>query len=79
MELDCVLPLKAQLKTSSPESAITILSALSAYPPNTVRYPTLHNHNSEKIGQYLCCVTAVRCLKITYLSRRTIFFLCLNH
>ncbi|XP_037603222.1 ankyrin and armadillo repeat-containing protein [Sebastes umbrosus] len=38
MELDCVLPLKAALlKTSSPvwiESAITLLSALSAHPPN---------------------------------------------
>ncbi|KAA8581922.1 hypothetical protein FQN60_008662 [Etheostoma spectabile] len=36
MELDCVLPLKALLKTSSPvwtESAITLLSALSAHPP----------------------------------------------
>ncbi|XP_045918132.1 vacuolar protein 8-like isoform X2 [Micropterus dolomieu] len=34
MDLDCVLPLKALLKTSSPESAITLLSALSARPPN---------------------------------------------
>nr|XP_046268781.1 vacuolar protein 8-like [Scatophagus argus] len=34
MELDCVLPLKALLKTSAPESAITLLSALSAHPPN---------------------------------------------
>uniref|UniRef100_UPI0037E70E0D uncharacterized protein n=1 Tax=Semicossyphus pulcher TaxID=241346 RepID=UPI0037E70E0D len=34
MELDCTLPLKALLKTSSPESAITLLSALSAHPPN---------------------------------------------
>ncbi|XP_051251872.1 uncharacterized protein LOC127361353 [Dicentrarchus labrax] len=34
MELDCVLPLKALLKTSSPESAITLLSTLSAHPPN---------------------------------------------
>ncbi|XP_059209892.1 uncharacterized protein LOC131988697 [Centropristis striata] len=37
MELDCVLPLKALLKTSSPmwtESAVTLLSALSAHPPN---------------------------------------------
>ncbi|XP_010753475.3 vacuolar protein 8-like [Larimichthys crocea] len=33
MELDCVLPLKALLKTC-PESAITLLSALSAHPPN---------------------------------------------
>ncbi|XP_068437192.1 uncharacterized protein [Clinocottus analis] len=37
MELDCVFPLKALLKNSSPvwrESAITLLSALSAHPPN---------------------------------------------
>ncbi|XP_073340594.1 uncharacterized protein [Pagrus major] len=34
MELDCVSPLKALLKTSSPESAIALLSALSAHPPN---------------------------------------------
>ncbi|KAM8737893.1 uncharacterized protein AB9X84_022793 isoform 3-T3 [Acanthopagrus schlegelii] len=34
MELDCVWPLKALLKTSSPESALTLLSALSAHPPN---------------------------------------------
>lgn len=39
MELDCVLPLKALLKTC-PESAITLLSALSAHPPNNVRFPT---------------------------------------
>ncbi|KAL7379534.1 hypothetical protein ABVT39_000880 [Epinephelus coioides] len=37
VELDCVLPLKALLKMSSPvwtESAITLLSTLSAHPPN---------------------------------------------
>ncbi|XP_034419539.1 vacuolar protein 8-like [Cyclopterus lumpus] len=37
MELDCVLPLKALLKKSSPvwrESAVTLLSTLSAHPPN---------------------------------------------
>ncbi|KAM9341520.1 uncharacterized protein ABDE67_015170 [Symphorus nematophorus] len=34
MELDCVLPLKALLKTSSPESAVTLLSALSGHPLN---------------------------------------------
>ncbi|XP_047467929.1 vacuolar protein 8-like [Mugil cephalus] len=37
MELDCVLPLKALLKTSTPmwtESAITLLSTLSAHPQN---------------------------------------------
>ncbi|KAK2826548.1 hypothetical protein Q5P01_020762 [Channa striata] len=37
VELDCVLPLKALLKTSTPawtEPAITLLSALSAHPPN---------------------------------------------
>nr|XP_020463709.1 vacuolar protein 8-like [Monopterus albus] len=37
MELDCVLPLKALLRTSTPiwtESALTFLSVLSAYPPN---------------------------------------------
>ncbi|XP_044022866.1 vacuolar protein 8-like isoform X2 [Siniperca chuatsi] len=34
IDLDCVLPLKALLKTSSPESAITLLSALSAHLPN---------------------------------------------
>ncbi|XP_070776613.1 uncharacterized protein [Enoplosus armatus] len=34
MDLDCVFPLKALLKTSSPESAITLLSTLSAHPPN---------------------------------------------
>ncbi|XP_072221776.1 uncharacterized protein [Leuresthes tenuis] len=37
MELNCVLPLKALLKTSTPmwiESALTLLSTLSAHPPN---------------------------------------------
>lgn len=34
MDLDCVSPLKALLKTSSPESALALLSALSAHPPN---------------------------------------------
>ncbi|GLD47816.1 vacuolar protein 8-like protein [Lates japonicus] len=37
MELDCVLPLKALLKTSTAvctEPAVTLLSALSAHPPN---------------------------------------------
>ncbi|TNN44022.1 Vacuolar protein 8 [Liparis tanakae] len=37
MELDCVLPLKALLKKSSPawrESAVMLLSSLSAHPPN---------------------------------------------
>ncbi|XP_040915825.1 ankyrin and armadillo repeat-containing protein isoform X2 [Toxotes jaculatrix] len=37
MELDCVLPLKALLKTSAAvwtEPAVTLLSALSAHPPN---------------------------------------------
>ncbi|XP_074548725.1 uncharacterized protein LOC141806909 [Halichoeres trimaculatus] len=34
MELDCVLPLKALLRTSSPESAVTLLSALSTHTPN---------------------------------------------
>ncbi|XP_033499573.2 uncharacterized protein LOC117267656 [Epinephelus lanceolatus] len=37
VELDCVLPLKALLKMSTPvwtESAITLLSTLSAHPPN---------------------------------------------
>ncbi|XP_039992910.1 ankyrin and armadillo repeat-containing protein [Xiphias gladius] len=37
MELDCVLPLKALLKTSSAawtEPAVTLLSTLSAHPPN---------------------------------------------
>ncbi|KAM4542073.1 uncharacterized protein PAE49_018842 isoform 2-T2 [Odontesthes bonariensis] len=37
MELNCVLPLKALLKTSTPmwiESALTLLSTLSVHPPN---------------------------------------------
>lgn len=39
MELDCVLPLKALLKSSTSlwiESALTLLSTLSAHPSNTV-------------------------------------------
>lgn len=39
MDLDCVSPLKALLKTSSPESALALLSALSAHPPNNVQFP----------------------------------------
>lgn len=57
MELDCVLPLKAVLlKTSSPvwiESAITLLSVLSAHPPNNVRFPTQQPHNNEEVGNCL--------------------------
>lgn len=49
MELDCVLPLKALMKTSSPESAVTLLSALSAHPPNNVRFPTQQDH-SDGVG-----------------------------
>lgn len=39
MELDCVSPLKTLLNSSTPawtESAITLLSTLSAHPPNNV-------------------------------------------
>lgn len=36
MELDCVLPLKALIKSSSPEPALSLLSVLSAHPPNNV-------------------------------------------
>lgn len=53
MELDCVSPLKALLKTSSPESALTLLSALSAHPPNNVRFP-------RDDVNHLLCVTAVK-------------------
>lgn len=51
MELDCVLPLKALLKTSTPmwtESAITLLSTLSAHPQNNVRPLTHCTHNIDK-------------------------------
>ncbi|TWW71795.1 hypothetical protein D4764_16G0002920 [Takifugu flavidus] len=37
MELDCVLPLKVLMKSSSPEPALSLLSVLSAHPPNNVR------------------------------------------
>lgn len=37
MELDCVLPLRALMKTSSPEPALSLLSVLSAHLPNNVR------------------------------------------
>lgn len=50
MELDCVLPLKALLKTS-PESAVTLLSALSAHPPNNVRFPAQQDHN-DGVGNF---------------------------
>lgn len=49
MELDCLLPLKALLKASTPvwiEPAITLLSALSAHPPNNVRCPTKQDHKN---------------------------------
>ncbi|XP_041667970.1 vacuolar protein 8-like [Cheilinus undulatus] len=51
MELDCVLPLKALLKTSSPESAIALLSVLSAHPPN--RDILVSEGVLEEIGQLL--------------------------
>ena len=60
MELDSVLPLKALLKTSSPvwtESAVTLLSALSAHPPNNVRFATQQDHNNDELWNYLWCVT----------------------
>lgn len=37
MELDCVLPLKVLVKSASPEPALSLLSVLSAHPPNNVR------------------------------------------
>ncbi|XP_044230260.1 vacuolar protein 8-like [Thunnus albacares] len=62
MELDCVLPLKALLKTSTPawtESALTLLSALSGHPPNNeilvneglldVMGQLLHHHRSSSV------------------------------
>ncbi|XP_076013705.1 uncharacterized protein LOC143006231 [Genypterus blacodes] len=62
MELDCVSPLKALLNSSTPawtESAITLLSTLSAHPPNTealvsegmldVIGQRLHHHRSSSI------------------------------
>lgn len=49
MELDSVLPLKALLKTSSPESAVTLLSALSAHPPNNVWCVSSNHLMSEKV------------------------------
>ncbi|XP_078134169.1 uncharacterized protein LOC144535515 isoform X2 [Sander vitreus] len=56
MELDCVLPLKALLKTSSPvwtESAITLLSALSAHPPNNFQDVLVNEGLLDEIGQLL--------------------------
>lgn len=52
MELDCVLPLKALLSSSAParaESAITLLSTLSAHPPNTVSLLTTCRYNDDEV------------------------------
>ncbi|CAK6966002.1 uncharacterized protein LOC128375855 [Scomber scombrus] len=62
MELDCVLPLKTLLKTSTPvwtKSALTLLSALSSHPPNNeallnegvldVMGHLLHHHCSSSV------------------------------
>ncbi|XP_030575377.1 vacuolar protein 8-like [Archocentrus centrarchus] len=54
MELDCVLPLKALLKTSTSlwiESALTLLSTLSAHPSNTEIL--ISEGLLEEIGQLL--------------------------
>ncbi|XP_034713795.1 ankyrin and armadillo repeat-containing protein [Etheostoma cragini] len=56
MELDCVLPLKALLKTSSPvwtESAITLLSALSAHPPTNFQDVLINEGLLDEIGLLL--------------------------
>ncbi|KAM8913701.1 LOW QUALITY PROTEIN: uncharacterized protein AB9W97_005864 [Spinachia spinachia] len=73
MELDCVLPLKALLKNSSPacrESAITLLSALSAHPPNND--VLVSEGLLDEIGQLLHHQTSVvithSCRIITNLS-----------
>ncbi|KAK9534081.1 hypothetical protein VZT92_009154 [Zoarces viviparus] len=60
MELDCLVPLKALLKNSSPvrrESAITLLSALSAHPPNND--VLVSEGLLEEIGQLLHHQTSV--------------------
>ncbi|XP_040056199.2 uncharacterized protein LOC120833278 [Gasterosteus aculeatus] len=60
MELDCVLPIKALLKSSSPacrESAVTLLSALSAHPPNND--VLVSEGLLEEIGQLLHHQTSV--------------------
>ncbi|CAJ1074491.1 vacuolar protein 8-like [Xyrichtys novacula] len=52
MELDCVFPLKALLKTSSPEPALTLLSVLSAHTPN---HDVLVSEGLlDEINQLLC-------------------------
>lgn len=51
MELDCVSPLMSLLKSSSPESAITLLSTLSAHPPNNVRRAT---QSGDCLGCLIC-------------------------
>ncbi|KAM6916846.1 uncharacterized protein PEZ65_012772 [Lycodopsis pacificus] len=60
MELDCLVPLKALLKNSSPvrrESAVTLLSALSAHPPNND--VLVSEGLLEEIGQLLHHQTSV--------------------
>ncbi|KAM3594598.1 uncharacterized protein V6R79_010598 [Siganus canaliculatus] len=72
MELGCVVPLKAQLKSSSPESAITVLSALSAHPTNNDIMVSeglldeigqlLHQHRSSSvIIKHSCKIIANMC------------------
>ncbi|KAL6105307.1 uncharacterized protein ACO6RY_06867 [Pungitius sinensis] len=60
MEIDCVSPLKALLKNSSPacsESAITLLSDLSAHPPNN--HVLVSEGLLDEIGQLLHRQTSV--------------------
>ncbi|XP_070698356.1 uncharacterized protein [Pempheris klunzingeri] len=72
MELDCVLPLKVLLKTSSPEPALTLLSALSAHPPNndilvseglldTVGQLLHHHRSSSVIIAHSCKIITDLC------------------
>ncbi|XP_011612189.2 vacuolar protein 8-like isoform X2 [Takifugu rubripes] len=65
MELDCVLPLKVLMKSSSPEPALSLLSVLSAHPPNNFvlvsegildeMAPLLHHNRSSPVIVTRCC------------------------
>ncbi|XP_056914611.1 ankyrin and armadillo repeat-containing protein isoform X2 [Takifugu flavidus] len=65
MELDCVLPLKVLMKSSSPEPALSLLSVLSAHPPNNFvlvsegildeMAPLLHHNRSSPLIVTRCC------------------------
>ncbi|KAM6912222.1 uncharacterized protein FYW49_010730 [Xenentodon cancila] len=75
MALDCVSPLKALLRTSSPagvESALTLLSALSAHPPQ--KDVLVNEGLLEELGQLLYRLGS-RCVVITH-SCKIIVELC---